>query len=827
MNMKKTLFLGLLVAIFSQTNAQQPTGQPTQIGGKYTRIPGWVRGDNGFLTMGQDTANKPTFAALIFFSGDNSWYMWDLQKFTKIGTGSGGGGTTIDTTRLSFLAKNETSTGNKTFSGQVIFNNGISFIDGTPSAIPNGSVWFSGGKLKVREAGVTKDMVSSFDSTSLSARIEARLKLTDTASMLTPYLRKQTFLDSLSKNTLNKTLALGNTSFLTAQIGGLLIRENDASNNGGLRFIPSESGFKLRSELIPAGPGSGNIFLEAEMVHVQAGIARFNSLIHEGEAMQVIATVNGDLQTAVLDSVRVTLPTIQTMKEYNRLARYIFVTDTIAGGAFYRYEGPIAANDSTVYTSAIGPTVKWRRELEGESFDTSPIGDLASTDSVVIQTSTGYGHYSVKNLIFSTGSYTDPAWLTLSWSKVGKTGSSLADLANRSAADLSSGTLDDARLSSNVVLIAGSQSITGVKTMTTPILNGARLGTTSTSTYVWTATDAIGNGSWQAPSGGGGSGTVSSGAANRLAYYASSGTTITNLAAMTANRLVLTDANGLPIHSTVTATEASYLSGVTSALQPQINGLVPKTLTANTTIDPGSFNLYLLNTSANGYFAVSSTEAIYGCTSNSFTTFGSAMKFTDNRVTKVGIVYAGDYSAGFTARSIVDKGYVDNAQPTATGTSVIKTSNNLGLVNDSSTFPKRAVYGNIGSTKGWYGTIGIDLTAVATGSMFVWRSSDSTMIPFVAINSQSGTTYTVLATDAGKVIHLSNTAARTITLPLASGVPAGYTITLKDAAGTASTANITVNRSGSDTIDGGTSSVMSSNYQGRAFYSNGTNWFIL
>lgn len=39
---------------------------------------------------------------------------------------------------------------------------------------------------------------------------------------------------------------------------------------------------------------------------------------------------------------------------------------------------------------------------------------------------------------------------------------------------------------------------------------------------------------------------------------------------------------------------------------------------------------------------------------------------TDNRATKVGIVYANDYSASFTARSLVDKGYVDTAVGGAT-----------------------------------------------------------------------------------------------------------------------------------------------------------------
>ncbi|GAB1371205.1 hypothetical protein MASR1M45_12670 [Candidatus Kapaibacterium sp.] len=59
--------------------------------------------------------------------------------------------------------------------------------------------------------------------------------------------------------------------------------------------------------------------------------------------------------------------------------------------------------------------------------------------------------------------------------------------------------------------------------------------------------------------------------ANRL--VASTGaTTLANLAAITAARALISDANGLPAHSSVTSTELGYLSGVTSALQTQLNG---------------------------------------------------------------------------------------------------------------------------------------------------------------------------------------------------------------------------------------------------------------
>jgi hypothetical protein len=87
---------------------------------------------------------------------------------------------------------------------------------------------------------------------------------------------------------------------------------------------------------------------------------------------------------------------------------------------------------------------------------------------------------------------------------------------------------------------------------------------------VWDET--AGRFKFSASGGGGGSGTVNSGTANRLTYYASTGTAVSALAAITASRLLVSNASGLPTHSAVTATEAGYLAGVTSAIQTQLDG---------------------------------------------------------------------------------------------------------------------------------------------------------------------------------------------------------------------------------------------------------------
>jgi len=74
----------------------------------------------------------------------------------------------------------------------------------------------------------------------------------------------------------------------------------------------------------------------------------------------------------------------------------------------------------------------------------------------------------------------------------------------------------------------------------------------------------------------------------------------------------------------------------------------------------------------------------------------------------------------------------------------------------------------------------------------------------------------------------STAAARTLTLAPASTIPDGFRVTIKDESGGAATYNITIQRDGSDTIDGGTSIVLATNYGKVTLYSNGVDkWFTL
>lgn len=98
------------------------------------------------------------------------------------------------------------------------------------------------------------------------------------------------------------------------------------------------------------------------------------------------------------------------------------------------------------------------------------------------------------------------------------------------------------------------------------------------------------------------SNVINPGTINRLAYYAATGTALSELSAITALRALESDASGLPVASSVTSTELAYVSGVTSAIQTQLNLKAPlasPTFTGTVTI-PSPFTLGATSVTASG-----------------------------------------------------------------------------------------------------------------------------------------------------------------------------------------------------------------------------------
>jgi hypothetical protein len=76
---------------------------------------------------------------------------------------------------------------------------------------------------------------------------------------------------------------------------------------------------------------------------------------------------------------------------------------------------------------------------------------------------------------------------------------------------------------------------------------------------------------------------IDAGTPNRLVYNAASTGVLADLAAITANRVCISDANGLPTHSTVTSTTLAFLDA-TSSVQTQLNTKID-TVSDTATVD--------------------------------------------------------------------------------------------------------------------------------------------------------------------------------------------------------------------------------------------------
>lgn len=86
---------------------------------------------------------------------------------------------------------------------------------------------------------------------------------------------------------------------------------------------------------------------------------------------------------------------------------------------------------------------------------------------------------------------------------------------------------------------------------------------------------------------------LASGTANRVVINDATGVQ-TDAAAITASRALVSDANGIPTHSSTTSTEIDHLSGVTSAIQTQLDGKVDEsggTLTSGSVITPARLDV--------------------------------------------------------------------------------------------------------------------------------------------------------------------------------------------------------------------------------------------
>lgn len=244
---------------------------------------------------------------------------------------------------------------------------------------------------------------------------------------------------------------------------------------------------------------------------------------------------------------------------------------------------------------------------------------------------------------------------------------------------------------------------------------------------------------------------------------------LTKLASLTASKALYSNASGVITASTVTDTELGYLSGVTSAIQTQIDAKVT---------GPGS----------------ATDEAIVRFD-------GITGKLVQNSLVTISDT---GVASGFTQLN-VDNLRLDGNTVSATDTNgnLVLSANGTGVVQLSHKLDANS----------------LEIINVATPTLsgsavnktyFETKQFD--------ISSQS-TNFTAAAYKTYLVDTTSG--AITVTLP---AVAAGTYVRIKDKAGTADTNNIIVSPA-SGLIDGAASITMLSEYEERTYVSDGTNWY--
>ena len=150
-----------------------------------------------------------------------------------------------------------------------------------------------------------------------------------------------------------------------------------------------------------------------------------------------------------------------------------------------------------------------------------------------------------------------------------------------------------------------------------------------------------------------------------------------------ANHSLITDGNGNLSFAMVTGTIITASNGITLVgSDVRLGGNV-----TNTTTIVASQALSVRSNTASGSVGMralggSSLELVVDIGSTTFVGFqatengqSSTFQFIDSKTTPTGLVYAADYRAGFTDRSLVDKAYVDPGTPAQRITALTSTTN--------------------------------------------------------------------------------------------------------------------------------------------------------
>jgi len=204
-----------------------------------------------------------------------------------------------------------------------------------------------------------------------------------------------------------------------------------------------------------------------------------------------------------------------------------------------------------------------------------------------------------------------------------------------------------------------------------------------------------------------------------------------------------------------------------------------------------------------------------------------------NNISTDGVLYAADYSAGFTARSLVDKGYVTGLtsaiESTGNDTEIIFNTGGTSLAG-SSDFTFDGSFVTVPSLK----VNDTPAAGTTNDKVIVWDSADKQLKTIEGSElGEDNNSYAVTAITSSATLTpvlytvlVNGAAAVTVTLPASPADGQAYKI--KDASGNALTNNVTISGNGNN-IDGAGTAVINTDYGALELVYNASldEWFTL
>ncbi len=364
----------------------------------------------------------------------------------------------------------------------------------------------------------------------------------------------------------------------------------------------------------------------------------------------------------------------------------------------------------------------------------------------------------------------------------------------------------------------GSGSVTSVSSGSfSPLFTVSVTNPTTTPSIAFSAISTVANRVYASPNGSSGTPSFRALVENDLPTIS-----VSKIAAVTASRALVSDGSGNMSASSVTATELGYLSGVTSAIQTQLNAKeasinILSALKGGTGVNAsGATNGQILIGNGSGFslatLTAGSNVTITNASGGITIAAGGGISSLNGLTGATQTFAAG--SAGTTfAISSAGTAHTFNIPNAGTGITRGLVTNLAQTIQGQKTFSSKPILSALSSQSVLFTNTSGEIDEDADFS-YEKNTVGCLEVPIVQDTNQATLTATASLDDTYSYIRSEQAAAAQYTLPEATALLVGREYFFKDSIGHANSRHITVRAFGSDKIDNssGATKVINTNY---------------